>query len=574
MNRYSLFLVVTFFLLCLAEDSVASPDSQKPDLERLDALLVGLESLGFSGAVAAGFVDGPELAKAYGLADRTESRHYEIDTVQTMGSITKPVTAAAVLVLESQGKLTLDQTLNDHFDDVPPAKQVITLHQLLTHSAGFPGSLGRDNDPIGTDEFLQLALAAELEFAPGTGYAYSNVGYSLLGIVIERVSGQGYEEFVHQQLFEPLGMTATGYVLPQWNKSQRAIGYRNGERWGEVVGRGWRPEGPGWNLRANGGLHTTVEDMQQWVRILIGEGPLDQASVERWTEGYVDEGGGDSFYAYGWAVSDSPLGKLVAHNGGNGIFSADFLWFPDANFYLYIQGNTATLAAAELRPLLLSALLEPEFPLPPALPDTSNPANAADHAGTWSGEAGKLSLSADGTRLVAEVAGPGLLRALNEVDGQHNDHLDLLDTQTLQVLERLREGRDDVLEGFVQEDIAGRNQRLIVLFERFPEETRIEFLGSLPIADDHPFSELAAHGSFVRLQAPFGTRIATILWQSDGNYRATALGPTSDLPGLILVPVDLHHYQAVERQPPWRQVPVAIQENCLTIASQRLCRSD
>ena len=184
---------------------MASPDSQKPDLERLDALLVGLESLGFSGAVAAGFVDGPELAKAYGLADRTESRHYEIDTVQTMGSITKPVTAAAVLVLESQGKLTLDQTLNDHFDDVPPAKQVITLHQLLTHSAGFPGSLGRDNDPIGTDEFLQLALAAELEFAPGTGYAYSNVGYSLLGIVIERVSGQGYEEFVHQQLFRAVG---------------------------------------------------------------------------------------------------------------------------------------------------------------------------------------------------------------------------------------------------------------------------------------------------------------------------------------------------------------------------------
>ncbi|WP_376697260.1 serine hydrolase domain-containing protein [Wenzhouxiangella sp. EGI_FJ10305] len=561
--------------LSLSPPSLAS-DTQslepKPNLDRLDALLTGLESQGFSGAVAAGFVGGPQRVEAYGLADREAGRAYRADTVQTMGSITKPMTAAAILVLVEQGDLAVDQTLVDHFDGVPAEKQGITLHQLLTHSAGFPGGIGPDNEAIGADEFLERAFAAELEFEPGSGYAYSNTGYSLLGILIERVSGQGYESFVREFLFEPLGMTSTGYLLPEWDESRRALGYRDGEPWGEVFNRGWREDGPGWHLRANGGLHTTVEDMRRWVKLLRGEGLLDAEAVARWTKGYVDEGGGDSFYAYGWAVSDSPMGKLISHNGGNGIYSADFLWFPERDFYLYIQGNSATVPAANLRPMLLSALLDSDFPLPPDIPGDGNPDRAERLAGEWSGEAGRLSLKPDGSRLIAEATGPQLLRALNNVPAEKAESLDRFDQRTRTILERIDVGSDEVLKGFTDEEMAARSERLIALFERFPEGAEVKLVGSLTIAPGGRFAEYGAVGSYIRIKAGIGTRIATVLWQDDGNYRGTALGPASDLPGMILVPTESGGFRGVERQPPWRQVSVNIEGDCLAIASVRLCR--
>ncbi|HSH26848.1 MAG TPA: serine hydrolase domain-containing protein, partial [Wenzhouxiangella sp.] len=464
MRLVSLLLVSVLGLAGPAFANENRSSSVRPDLERLDALLSGLESQGFSGAIAAGFGDGPELVKAYGLADRASGQAYRTDTVQSMGSITKPVTAAAVLLLDGQGNLSLDDTLADHFDQVPADKRDITLHQLLTHSAGFPGAIGPDDEPIDADDFLERALATELTFAPGSDYGYSNVGYSLLGILIEQLTGQGYESFVAERLLKPLGMNATGYVLPDWEEDQRALGYRDGVLWGEVFGRGWRPEGPGWHLRANGGLHTTVEDMRLWVNLLGGNSVLNADAVARWTRAYVDEeGDGDLFYAYGWAVSDSPMGRLIAHNGGNGIFSADFLWFPDHNFYLYIQGNTATVAAADLRPWLVAALVDPAFPLPPALPAMSGSATAQRLAGDWSGAAGRLSLTADGQWLIAEVAGPQLLRALSHVPAEDTERLQRFDEQALEILARIKAGHAQVLKGFTQDDMVERSRRLSAL---------------------------------------------------------------------------------------------------------------
>ncbi len=562
-------------VLCLSVAAgAAEPDApeREPDLERLDALLSGLESQGFSGAVTAGFVDGPGLVAAYGLADRDAGRAYRADTVQTMGSITKPVTAAAILLLEGQDKLAVDDTLADHFEDVPTDKQSITLHQLLTHSAGFPGGIGPDNEPIGAEAFLERAFEAELEFEPGTSYAYSNVGYSLLGILIERIGGTGYEAFVRERLLEPLGMNTTGYVLPEWDESRHALGYRDGEPWGQVLGRGWREDGPGWHLRANGGLHTTVEDMRRWVALLRDEGPLDAEAVERWTEGYVDEGGGDSFYAYGWAVSDSPMGKLISHNGGNGIFSADFLWFPERDFYLYIQGNSATVPAASLRPMLLAALLDSEFPLPPDIQGDGVASRAKGLAGEWAGEAGRLTLKPDGSRLMAEATGPQLLRALNDVPDEQADSLDRFDRRTRTILERIDAGSDEVLKGLTDEEMAERSERLIALFGRFPDDAEIKLAGSLPVEPGSRFAEYGVVGSYISITGDNGTRIATVLWQDDGNYRGTALGPASDLPGMILVPIESGGFQGVERQPPWRQVSVSVEGDCLEIAEVRLCR--
>ncbi len=119
-----------------------------------------------------------------------------------------------------------------YFKDVPDDKKEITLHHLLIHTAGFKDSLGDDYDKVGRDDFVKLALTSKLRSKPGKSYSYSNVGYSLLGAVIEQVTEMSYEKYLHDALFTPAGMTKTGYVLSKWKKSELARGYQRDKDWG------------------------------------------------------------------------------------------------------------------------------------------------------------------------------------------------------------------------------------------------------------------------------------------------------------------------------------------------------
>lgn len=360
-----------------------SAEEQAPDIavERLGEYLRRLEALGFSGAAIVEHRGEVVLRAGYGWADRETRRPYTPETVQSHGSITKQMTAAAVLLLESRGALALDDPIPRFFAGVPADKQAVTLHQLLTHTAGFPGAIGRDAEPIGPEEFLARALATPLEFPPGEGWGYSNVGYSLLGIVVEEVSGRPYEAFLREELLLPAGLADTGYLLPAWEDDRLATGYLDGARWGRVLGREWRPDGPGWNLRANGGVHTTVDDMHRWLGVVKGGGPLPAAAVGRWTaaQAEIEEG---YAYGYGWGIEETPVGPMIAHNGGNGVFSADFVWLPEAELFLYVQGNSSIVYAAGLRDGLLGALFDPGFVLPPAVAvdPGADPAAAAARA--------------------------------------------------------------------------------------------------------------------------------------------------------------------------------------------------
>ena len=278
----------------------------------INRYLSAMEALGFSGAIIVSVSDKVVLRKGYGLADRETRRPYTSNTIQTSGSITKQMTGAAILLLESRGKLSVQVTITKYFNEVPEDKKNITIHQLLTHSSGLPGGIGPDDEPIEAQDYVGRAMAAPLQFSPGTDYGYSNTGYSLLGMIVEQVSGVNYETFLRNELLLPSDMTNTGYILPDWSRENMAVGYRNGERWGEVYERGWIEDGPNWNLRANGGLHTTVDDMYKWLRTVQGRGVLDEDVVKRWTTGYVTENNGYSDYGYGWVVYDhDKWGKVI-----------------------------------------------------------------------------------------------------------------------------------------------------------------------------------------------------------------------------------------------------------------------
>ncbi len=333
----------------------------------LDEFFSRLSPFGFSAAVVIATDGEIVLEKGYGFADREKNQPITVDTVFTIGSITKQFTGAAILTLEMQGELSVSDPISKYFDNVPPDKAGITIHHLLTHTAALPGALGDDFDVRATrDWIVEQAMDTPLLWEPGTRYRYSNVGYSLLGAIIEITSGDSYESYVNKHLFEPAGMKRTGYKLADWDGLPIAQGYRNGRRWGTILERPWLADGPGWNLRANGGIHSTVGDMYRWHLALEDESVLSNLAKHKLYGRHADEGGGDSYYGYGWAITESERGTtLITHDGGNGIFFANFLRFVDEDVVIFLASNTPDSKAQWMSPSIARIIFGGDVAMPP-----------------------------------------------------------------------------------------------------------------------------------------------------------------------------------------------------------------
>jgi CubicO group peptidase (beta-lactamase class C family) len=164
---------------------------------KLDDFLSRLADWGFAGTIVVAKDNQVVLAKGYGLADREKKIPMTTDTVISIGSITKQFTAAAILKLEMEGKLRVTDSIDKYFPNVPEDKKAITLHHLLTHCSGLVSDFGDDFDKVTRDEIIRRAMASKLLWQPGHRYRYSNAGYSLLGAIVEIVSGRPYEAFLH-----------------------------------------------------------------------------------------------------------------------------------------------------------------------------------------------------------------------------------------------------------------------------------------------------------------------------------------------------------------------------------------
>ena len=258
--------------------------------------------------------------EGFGLADRAVGEPADCDTVYDIGSLTKPFTAAAVVKLEMLGRLDVHDPISRWLGPVPSDKAGITIQHLLTHTSGLLGSLGDDYDPLTRRQLVAGALSAPLRTAPGTAYHYSNVGYSLLAVIIERASGTSYERFLARHLFRPARMTQTGYTLPRWRRSDVAVEYdAHGLPQGRPFDHPWAASGPWWNLRGNGGLLSTARDLARWHRALLDHRVLHRrAQREMFRPRVPEQASGDSWYGYGWVLFDSSVGPVAWHNGGNG----------------------------------------------------------------------------------------------------------------------------------------------------------------------------------------------------------------------------------------------------------------
>lgn len=293
---------------------------------KLDMYLTRITPFGFSGALLVAKNGKIILNKGYGMAIRAENVPNTSETVFSTGSITKQFTAAGIMKLEMMGKLKTEDPIAKYFDDVPEDKKGITLHHLLTHTSGVVDALGPDYVEAPRDETARKTLDAPLRFQPGEQFGYSNAGYSLLAAVIEKVSGQNYEEFMNANIFIPSGMKFTGYRMPEWDKKVVAHWYRGEKDNGTPLEKNY----PQWHLLGNGGILSTTEDMYRWHQALLEDKVLSAEVKRKMFTPFLNE------YGYGWDVIQREMGTLIQHDGGSMLGNS-------AEMRRYIDAKTVTI---------------------------------------------------------------------------------------------------------------------------------------------------------------------------------------------------------------------------------------
>ncbi len=329
------------------EDRLVAAVAGDPLGAALDDYLSRLAAFGYSGSVLVAKGGKVVLNKGYGLADRQHGRPFTADTIFDIASIAKQFTAAAILKLEMEGRLKVEDPLSRFFPDAPPDKAGITLHQLLTHTSGLRDTFGEEYEPITRQELLRRVWASQLLGPPGRRYRYSNGGYSVLAAVVETAAGESYDIYLHERLYGPAGMRHTGFHLAPRDLPLLARAYSDEGDWGTPLDHPWAADGPYWELRGNGGILTTTGDLYRWHLALAGDAVLSAAEREKYQKPYVSEGRwAHSSYAYGWSVGQSPTGKReISHIGGNGYFESDFRRYVDDGVVIIVSGNSVDLSA-------------------------------------------------------------------------------------------------------------------------------------------------------------------------------------------------------------------------------------
>jgi CubicO group peptidase (beta-lactamase class C family) len=351
----------------------AEPEAKT--VKRIESYLNKIESVGFSGVVLVEMNDRKVISKGYGFRSDECKLKNTPDTIFDIGSIAKQFTAAAIMKLEMEGKLHTDDKISKYFSNVPSDKAEITIHQLLRHSSGLPSGVGGDFDPISESEFVEKVFTAPLRFASGSRFSYSNVGYSLLAMIVEKVSRMSYEQFLYENLWKPANMEQTGYTRPNFDKDLIAVGYKEGAMWGKPNEKAWDKDAPFWHLKGNGGILSTAEDLYKWHQALKSDRILSKEIKEKYFRPKLRENEtSDSYYAYGWDVHKTRRNTtLIGHNGTNRVFYADFHRYPDENTAIIMLSNKAHQNFLEINREISKIIFDSSYQ--PVIPVADNKTN-------------------------------------------------------------------------------------------------------------------------------------------------------------------------------------------------------
>lgn len=301
------------------------------------------------------------LLKSYGLANVEHQVPVKPETIFQSGSIGKQFTAAAVMILVQENKLSLDDKISKYFPDLPATWKDITVWHLLTHTSGlgdYPPEIDLKRDYT-EDEFLAAFKKAPLDFEPGTSWNYSNVGYVTLGILIGKITGKFYGNFVKERLFRPLDMTTAQIISEADIVPNRAAGYRLIK--GELKNQDW--VSPSTNSTADGSYYVSVLDLAKWDAGLYTDKALTQTSREKiWTPAKFRDGTTKD-YGFGWHLGNYHGHRLAFHGGAWQGFKTFIIRFLDTDLTIIFLANSWETRDFKLARALAAAYY-PAFALP------------------------------------------------------------------------------------------------------------------------------------------------------------------------------------------------------------------
>jgi CubicO group peptidase (beta-lactamase class C family) len=312
--RASIFLTSALLVCCASAFGVTAERANE-----IGKLMSTLHERGqFNGAILVAEQGKIIYRGAFGKANFQTGADFTPETPSNIGSITKQFTAMSIMILEDRKKLSFDDPVSKYAPEFAHSAHFskVTLRHLLTHTSGMPdyGDLAIDDSRLDQKGLIAALLKKEdALWAPGLRYRYSNPGYVLLAIVVERVSGRRFADFLKQEIFKPVGMSST-FVFdgPGKKPAQTAVGYDQ---------FGGTDDGTPTAIPGDGGLYSTVDDLFKWDQALYTGKLVPQSTLnEAFTAGKVQEG--SSSYGFGWNVVEEGRNKYLWHQGNQAGFRA------------------------------------------------------------------------------------------------------------------------------------------------------------------------------------------------------------------------------------------------------------
>lgn len=347
----SVFMILLLAVSCFAQDGVSTKIDEFINAE--------MKAQQIPGVALAVVKDGKiVLERGYGLANVEHQVPVKPETIFQSGSTGKQFTATAVMMLVEEGKLSLDDKVNKYFTDAPEAWANITVRHMLSHTSGmtdYPQDFDLRRDYT-EDELYQRIKPIPLAFQPGEKWSYSNLAYVMLGILIHKVSGKFYGDFLQERVFKPLEMTTARIISEAEIVPNRAAGYRVAN--GQIKNQEW--VSPTLNTTADGALYLTIYDMAKWDAALYTEKLLKKSSLEQmWMPVKLNDGKTHP-YGFGWGLGEVRGHRIIEHGGAWQGFKAQITRFVDDKltvivFANQIRANQAKLARG------VAAIVNPEL---------------------------------------------------------------------------------------------------------------------------------------------------------------------------------------------------------------------
>ena len=343
------------------------------------------------------------FSNGYGMADLEWSVPNSPTTRFNIASMTKQFTAASILLLEDRGKLKTDDLVKKYLPDAPASWDKITIYHLLTHTSGIPDDAAK-YEP-GTPDKL-VFNDRPLNFQPGEQWAYTNLGYIVLGYLLERITGHTYEDFVRDNIFKSLGMNDSGMFSFVTVIPRRASGYwpgsnglENGDRPDTRIGF------------SSGSLYSTTEDLLRWEEGLFGGKLLSPASLRRMTTAFKSD------YACGLYVKRVNGHLMIEHDGNNIGFNSDMAYYPEDRIAVIVLANLNGTVTSEMTRALAAVAYGETSPIPSVHKEISLSKEVLTrYAGTYQFSHYSLKMVPEGNHLLVEFDNGGTLAVFPESD--------------------------------------------------------------------------------------------------------------------------------------------------------------